>query len=215
MRHEAPCRLAGRGAYAIVNSVAPTPSKRETHLGYHLSHPPPEEMGEVQKDLGISAASSFIVQIKNPLAPATGPQAPRGKGADYPEWLMHGVFGSAGAGETEPARGREEYGLRFASCETIGLMDYTHAQLLMIAARPGEEGLEETLGEGRGEGQLTTQSLADILIDILFLVQRSRNWRRKKVKKAFSVFSMSWTNKQRNALQRPLRGGGFSTSTVS
>lgn len=125
-------------------------------------------MGEVQKDLGISTASSFIVQIKNPLAPATGPQAPRGKGADYPEWLMHDVFGSVGGGETEPARGREEYGLRFVSCETIELMDYTHAQLLMIAARPGEEGLEESLGEGRGEGQLPLRYLSDHFNDSLY-----------------------------------------------
>ncbi|KAF7768341.1 hypothetical protein Agabi119p4_7584 [Agaricus bisporus var. burnettii] len=151
VRHEAACRLAGRGAYAIVNGAAPTPSKRVTHLGYHLSHPPPEEMGEVQSDLGIAIASSFVVQVKNPLAPATGPQAPRGKGADYPERLMHDVFGSAEGGDKEPTRGREGYGLRFASCETIELMDFTHAQLLMIAAKPGEEGLEESLGEGRGE----------------------------------------------------------------
>lgn len=154
VRHEAACRLAGRGAYAIVNGAAPTPSKRVTHLGYHLSHPPPEEMGEVQSDLGIAIASSFVVQVKNPLAPATGPQAPRGKGADYPERLMHDVFGTAEGGDKEPTRGREKYGLRFASCETIELMDFTHAQLLMIAAKPGEEGLEESLGEGRGEGQL-------------------------------------------------------------
>lgn len=156
-RHEATSRLAGRGAYAIVNSDAPTPSKRETHFGYHLSHPPPEEMGDVQKELGIATASSFIIQVKNPLAPATGLQPVRTKGAEYPDWLMQNVFGTPGEGETTQARGREKYGLRFTSCETPELLDYQQAQLLMIAARSGEEGLEESLGEGRGEALHKTE----------------------------------------------------------
>lgn len=136
-----------------MNVDAPIPSKRETHFGYHLSHPPPEDIGEVQKALGIAAASSFIVQVKNPLAPATGLQPARSKGAEYPQWLMEDVFGTPGKGETVQARGRDKYGLRFTSCETPELLDYRQAQLLMIAARSGEEGLEQSLGEGRGEGK--------------------------------------------------------------
>jgi hypothetical protein len=62
-RHESPARLVGRGGYAIVNSEAKTPSKRETHLGYHLSHPSTTELGEVQESLEIYSASSFILQI--------------------------------------------------------------------------------------------------------------------------------------------------------
>ncbi|KAF9451822.1 hypothetical protein P691DRAFT_300234 [Macrolepiota fuliginosa MF-IS2] len=150
-RHEVSSRLAARGAYAIVNTEATTPSRRTTHLGYHLSHPPPSEMGDVQRELGIATASSFVVQVKNPLAPATGPRRVSGKGASYPDWLMHAVFGTPTDGETKQTRGREDYGLRFASCETPELLDYLHAQLLLIAARSGEEGLEESLGEGRGE----------------------------------------------------------------
>jgi hypothetical protein len=63
---------------------------------------------------------------------------------------MEGVFG--GLGETKQTRGREKYGLRFASCETPELLDYLSTQLLMIAARSGEAELEVSLGEGRGEG---------------------------------------------------------------
>ena len=72
-RHQGPARLAARGAYAIVNSEARTPSQRETHFGYHLSHPSAEQLGEVQETLGIHQASSFVLQVKNPLAPPSGP----------------------------------------------------------------------------------------------------------------------------------------------
>lgn len=152
-RHEAPARLVGRGGYAIVNSDAEMPSKRETHLGYHLSHPPPTELGEVQESLGIYSASSFILQIKNPLAPATGPLQVHSKAAEYPQWIMHDVFGSASK-KGKQSRGRESYGLRFASCETPEMLDFEGAQLLLIASREGEEGLEASLGEGRGTGEI-------------------------------------------------------------
>ncbi|RDB14588.1 hypothetical protein Hypma_016467 [Hypsizygus marmoreus] len=141
-RHEEPARLAARGAYAIVNNLPHVPSARTTHFGYHISHP--SEIGEVQKELGISTAASFVLQVKNPLAPAATPQQAHMKGADYPEYLLHGVFAAG-------SKGRESYGLRFASCETPELLDYKGAQLLFIAARSGDEGLEVSLGEGRGK----------------------------------------------------------------
>ncbi|KAF5377946.1 hypothetical protein D9615_006754 [Tricholomella constricta] len=141
-RHEEPARLAARGAYAIVNNDPKVPSQRATHFGYQISHP--TEFGDVQDSLGIGKAASFILQVKNPLAPASGPQQPRGKGADYPKEIMDNIFGKGGA------KGRESYGLRFASCEVPELLDYKGAQLLLIAAKGGEEGLEKSLGEGRG-----------------------------------------------------------------
>ncbi|KAH9480344.1 hypothetical protein JR316_0006942 [Psilocybe cubensis] len=148
-RHEGPARLVARGGYAIVNSEGETPSKRETHLGYHVSHPGAVEMGDVQKSLGIFSASSFIIQVKNPLAPAANTQQAHSKPVEYPDWIMQGVFG-AGKGCEAQSRGREHYGLRFASCETPKLLDYKGAELLLIAARDGEEGLETSLGDGRG-----------------------------------------------------------------
>ncbi len=134
-------------------------------------------MGDVQKELGISTASSFIMQVKNSLAPATGPQTARGKGAEYPERLMRGVFGTPGRGESGPARGREKYGLRFASCETIELLDFLNSQLLMLAARSGEEGLEGSLGESRGEGQSSNFSQLKLHIDILSSIVQDRGGR--------------------------------------
>ncbi|KZT74930.1 hypothetical protein DAEQUDRAFT_659713 [Daedalea quercina L-15889] len=147
-RHQAAARLAARGAYAIVNNEARTPSSRETHLGYHLSHPTSEEWGEVQAALGLHPASSFVLQVKNPLAPPTGPGRvglPKSRTVDYPEYIMTEVFGKGGG------RGREDFGLRFTSVERKELLDYEGVELLFIAARSGESGLEQSLGEGRGK----------------------------------------------------------------
>jgi len=152
-RHEGPARLVARGGYAIVNSDADTPSARVTHLGYHVSHPPPAELSDVQMSLGIYSASSFILQIKNPQAPANGPQQAHSKGAEYPNWIMRDIFGAASAGQSTKTKGRNEYGLRFASCETPELLNYKGADLILIAAKDGEEGLETSLAEGRGNGE--------------------------------------------------------------
>ena len=133
-----------------MNKEARTPSQRETHLGYHLSHPSGEQFGEVQEALGIHQASSFVLQVKNPLAPPSGPSQvglSKGQRAAYPDEIMEGVFGKGGR------RGRESYGLRFAACERRELLNYEGAELLFIAARSGEEGLEQSLGEGRGKGK--------------------------------------------------------------
>ena len=112
----------------------------------------------MQAEPGIHPANSFIIQVKNPLAPSTNPAMRNQKGADYPEDIMVDVFGKGGR------KGREHYGLRFAPCERPELLNYQGAQLLFIAARDGEEGLEESLGEGRGEGKLCRRR---ILVGVL------------------------------------------------
>ena len=149
-RRQGPARLAARGAYAIVNSQSGPPSSRETHVGYHLSHPSPDEYGEVQEALGIHEASSFVVQVKNPNAPNTAGARVGLSGsrtANFPHEIMREVFGAGGH------KGKENFGLRFATVEQREMLDYEGAELLLIAARSGEEGLETSLGEGRGEGQ--------------------------------------------------------------
>ncbi|KAH8099251.1 hypothetical protein BXZ70DRAFT_287370 [Cristinia sonorae] len=168
-RHQGPARLAARGAYAIVNSQGKTPISWETHLGYHLSHPAPSDLGEVQEVLGIHIASSFVVQVKNPLAPNTGP-ARVGRSssakAEFPQEIMGEVFGKGGG------KGRETYGLRFAPVERKEMLDYEGVELLFIAARSGEEGLESSLGEGRGhalkeaEDQDSDVSIAQVLKEL-------------------------------------------------
>lgn len=154
-RHFAAARLVARGGYALVNAEAATPSQREAHLGYHVSHPAVKDLGEVQAALGIHSSSSFLMQAKNPLAPNTNPQMSHSKQVEYPEWIMDKIFGAGDSNTRRPS-----YGLRFASCETPELLDYEGAQLLMIAARDGEQGLELSLGDGRGEGMpLTSDTL--------------------------------------------------------
>lgn len=57
---------------------------------------------------------------------------------------MTEVFGRGGG------RGREDFGLRFASVERKQMLDYEGVEQLFIAARSGDKGLEQSLGEGRG-----------------------------------------------------------------
>ncbi|TFK69449.1 hypothetical protein BDN72DRAFT_840303 [Pluteus cervinus] len=142
---------------------------------------------------------SFVIQVKNPLAPVRGEVQVRSKGVEYSKDLMRGVFGCAegllegrdekgeGEGGEEDAecdsdsdseeetegeggegsegegegrktkeggqgghtKGREEYGLRFASCETTELLDYTGAQIILIPSKVGMEGLEQDIGRDR------------------------------------------------------------------
>ncbi|KAJ6483852.1 hypothetical protein C8R47DRAFT_1017555 [Mycena vitilis] len=139
-RHDPPARLAARGCYAIVNNEAPTRSKETTYLGYHLSHPAPSDFGPVQDALGIQQAEAFVLQVKNPQASGSLTT----KHIVYPPSIMEGVFGKG-------THGRDPTGLRFAPCSQPQMLDYTGVELLLIAVRGGESGLEESLGEGRGE----------------------------------------------------------------
>jgi len=167
-RHEEPARIAGRGVYAIVNSEGSTPSKNATHLGYHLSHP--ADVGEVQTSLGIHEASSFALQVKNPLAPPTGPQQiglPKERRAEYPEGVMDEVFGRG-------TKGTQSYGLRFTTAHVSELLNHEGAELLLIASHSGDQGNDQALGEERGEAMREAgqkegeESAGDIFRELAF-----------------------------------------------
>ncbi|KAF9244504.1 hypothetical protein BU15DRAFT_85886 [Melanogaster broomeanus] len=130
-RHEGSIRLAGRGVYAIVNKKGAVPSGNVTHLAYHLSHP--STPGDVQKALGISTASSFVLQVKNPFA-------------EVPYAQRVGLPASRQAPRVDT-----HLGFGFTTCHCIELLDYEGAELLLIAARSGMAGSDESLGEHRGE----------------------------------------------------------------
>jgi len=107
-------------------------------------------MGDVQKALGIHIASSFVIQVKNPKAEAPASQRvglPKSRRAIYSEDIMKHVFGR---GE----KGRSSIGLRFTNCNSIELLDHQGAELLLIPARMGTEGNDQSLGNGRGEGEV-------------------------------------------------------------
>ncbi|KAF8445741.1 hypothetical protein L210DRAFT_3610346 [Boletus edulis BED1] len=146
VRHEGHVRLAGRGVYAIANKKGHVPSRNATHLAYYLTHPSPP--GAVQEGLGIHTASSFVVQVKNPLADGpmygAGVGLAAGKRAHYPDGILDHIF-------ERGSRGRHEYGLRFTTCQTIDLLEYEGAELLMIAGRSGVAGLGEHRGEALKE----------------------------------------------------------------
>lgn len=64
------------GVYAIMSEM------RSSHLAYILTVP--EEIGDIQKDLGLRDRGSWIVQSKNPKFP--GPSYARlPKNPEYPE----------------------------------------------------------------------------------------------------------------------------------
>ena len=104
-------------------------------------------MGEVQQALGIQTASSFILQVKNPLAP-TQPGAGRTSGkAEFSKDIMENLFGKGGKG------GRESYGRRFISADPATLLDYEGCELLLIASRSGQKGIEAHVGKEDGQGE--------------------------------------------------------------
>ncbi|KAF8182734.1 hypothetical protein K438DRAFT_1908030 [Mycena galopus ATCC 62051] len=151
-RHDPPARLVARGCYAIVNNDAQKPSQESTYLGYSLSHPAPSDFGPVHDALGILRAGAFVLQVKNPEASG----ALSTKGVVYPPAIMDGVFGKG-------TRGREPTGLRFAPCAKPQMLDYKGVELLLVAVRGGESGLEESLGEGRGEALTEAGEMDDVL----------------------------------------------------
>ncbi|KAJ7496530.1 hypothetical protein FB451DRAFT_1074549 [Mycena latifolia] len=143
-RHDPPARLAARGCYALVNNDAEKQSQETTYLGYSLSHPAASDFGPVQTALGIQRAAAFILQVKNPQAPASDSGASTTKHVVYPPAIMKGVFGQG-------SRGRDPTGLRFAPCVRPEMLDYKGVEVLLVAIRGGEEGLEQSLGDGRGK----------------------------------------------------------------
>lgn len=75
-RHSPAATPIGEGVYAI------TSTGRESHLAYILTIP--EELGEVQKEIGLKDRGSFIISTKNPEYPAPA-NARLPKGPEYPK----------------------------------------------------------------------------------------------------------------------------------
>lgn len=200
VRHEGSVRLAGRGVYAIVNKKGPVPSGNATHLAYHLTHP--STPVALQEGLGIHTASSFVIQVKNPLADAStydrrvGISA--GRRAQYPDAILDHVF-------ERGSRGQHEYGLRFTTCRCIELLEYEGAELLMIAARSGVAGSDASLGEHRGEGASVRTS--GIRTQWMF-VKHSRKLEKGSRKSRWMIFSGSWRWTRRDSLLNHWKGSG-------
>jgi len=109
-------RPVGMGEYQLVRHG------NHTHLAYELALP--EQPKDVQQDLGIARAASYIISVKNPNA-----SSPRGVGleneqrAELPKHLQ------------ERFKGR-----RFINAEPPELLDHEGVEILLIST---DESLEE------------------------------------------------------------------------
>ncbi|KAL7951740.1 hypothetical protein V8C42DRAFT_305066 [Trichoderma barbatum] len=78
-RHTPAATPIGEGVYAM------TTTGRESHLAYMITIP--EQLGEVQKDLGLKEQGSFIISTKNPKYPSPA-SARLPKGPEYPKKIL-------------------------------------------------------------------------------------------------------------------------------
>ncbi|KAK7532970.1 tetrapyrrole biosynthesis, uroporphyrinogen III synthase [Phyllosticta citribraziliensis] len=105
-QHQSPMTPLGEGVYAITET-----SGRSGHLAYMLTIP--QELGEVQHEMGIRNKGSFAVSVKNPTrkgpANASLPQTP-----DFPQELLD-----------------EFRGLAWVPVQPK-FLDYANAQILLI-----------------------------------------------------------------------------------
>ncbi|KAL2761073.1 hypothetical protein ACRALDRAFT_2039571 [Sodiomyces alcalophilus JCM 7366] len=110
--HIPPATPAAEGVYAI------TSTGRESHLVYVLTLP--EEMGEVQNELGLEEEGSFIVSTKNPSYPGPA-NAQLPKKPEFSQEIMD-EFQKKRWIPSRPAH-----------------FDFVHAQVLLV----GEHGMEK------------------------------------------------------------------------
>ena len=75
-RHSPAATPVGEGVYAITSTGG------TSHLAYILTIP--EELGQVQHEMGIQEKGSFVISTKNPKYPGTA-NARLPKGAEYPD----------------------------------------------------------------------------------------------------------------------------------
>ncbi|KAK4454705.1 hypothetical protein QBC34DRAFT_392413 [Podospora aff. communis PSN243] len=113
------------GVYAI------TSTGRESHLVYMLTLP--EELGEVQRNLGLKEKGSFVVSTKNPEYP--GPRNARlPKAAEYPKEVLE----------------------EFRTLRWMGTLpkhlDYVNTQILLVGESSGVKKAREPQKEDKKDG---------------------------------------------------------------
>lgn len=123
MRHSPAATPIGEGVYAIITTG------RDSHLAYMLTLP--DELGDVQKEMGLRDKGSFALSTKNPTV--SGPaNAQLPQGAEYPEEIQE-KFRSLRWMPTQPKH-----------------LDYANAQVLLV----GESGgLEKALQSGTKDSE--------------------------------------------------------------
>ncbi|XXH04110.1 hypothetical protein Hte_010522 [Hypoxylon texense] len=125
VRHTPAATPVAEGIYAI------TSTGRESHLAYMITLP--EDLGEVQKEIGLKEKGSFIISTRNPQY-----EAPKGtalpQGPDYPKEVLD-EFRSLRWMGTQPKH-----------------LDYPNTQFLLIGESSGIQKATEPQ-KGQEEGQ--------------------------------------------------------------
>ena len=85
-RHTPEVTPLGEGVYALVSTGE---GRTTTHLAYQLTIP--QELGDVQKDVGLNEKGSFVMSMKNPEGDAPSYALPAT--AEYPKEILE-EFGS-------------------------------------------------------------------------------------------------------------------------
>ncbi|KAG8529354.1 uncharacterized protein KY384_005990 [Bacidia gigantensis] len=122
VRHTPAAAPIGEGVYAI------TQTGRETHLAYILTIP--DEIGDIQKDVGLRQRGSYITSAKNPQSSGTA-NAQLPQGAEYPDDIQKD-FGGRGWMPLHPK-----------------LLDFNNTQFLLIGH--GDDSLEKATKPQNGE----------------------------------------------------------------
>ncbi|KAK5137980.1 hypothetical protein LTR08_005777 [Meristemomyces frigidus] len=129
-RHTPAVTPIGEGVYAMTSTGS---GRTTTHLSYMLTIP--QEIGEVQKDVGIAEQGSFVLSTKNPESSSPA-NASLPKGPDYPKEIME-EFGNLGWLPTTPEH-----------------LNYPNAQILLIGESSGLDALDGDKKDGAKETAL-------------------------------------------------------------
>lgn len=119
VRQTPPVTPIGEGVYAITS----TGNRGESHLAYMLTIP--QELGNLQSDIGLSSKGSFLMSLKNPQSKSPA-NAALPQTADFPQEFMD-EFRGRGWMPAEPKH-----------------LDYVNAQVLLIGESIDSHALEAT-----------------------------------------------------------------------
>lgn len=131
-RHTPAVTPIGEGVYAISSTGS---GRTTTHLSYMLTVP--QEIGDVQEDVGLSDQGSWVLSTKNPESSSPA-NASLPQGPDYPKEIME-EFGSRGWLPTRPDH-----------------LEYANAQILLIGE---SSGLDAVNGEKDGKKETPQEEI--------------------------------------------------------
>lgn len=114
---------------------------------YFLTHPFPDEIGDVQKALSVHESGSFILQVRNPTsnqnAPGVGLHP--SKRAEYPEEVIEENFGGSADGAGT--------GRKFVAPNPVGMLDFQGTEVLIIPEKHDADEVLDDTEEAKGSSR--------------------------------------------------------------